>query len=62
MTFSEDYSEVLTPFVEIYSSAKNEKERKAVLGNAADAVKTSHDLREDKAIDLPKDLQKVCIF
>jgi hypothetical protein len=60
MTFTEDYAEVLSPFVENYKTAKNEKERKAVLRNAADAVSESRNLREDAAEDLPKDLQTVC--
>jgi len=61
MTFSEYYSEVLLPFIERYKTAKNDKERKAVSRNAAEAVKKSHDLREDEAMDLPKDLETVCL-
>jgi len=60
MTFTDDYAEVLSPFVDNYKTAKNEKERKAVLRNAADAVSESRNLREDAAEDLPKDLQTVC--
>ena len=58
MTFSQLYSTVLTPFVQKYKEAKNEKGRKAIVNDAADAVKLSKDLLED-ADDLPKDLQTV---
>lgn len=40
----------------------NEKERKAVVKNAADAVKKSRDLMEDTGSKLPKDLPTVGFF
>lgn len=60
MTFTDDYGIVLSPFVVEYKSAKNEKGRKAVLKDAADAVMRSKELLEDGGADLPKDLQTVC--
>ena len=62
MTFTNDYSIVLSPFVVEYKSAKNEKGRKAVVKDAADAVMRSKELQEDGGEDLPKDLQTVCFF
>ena len=62
MTFSEEYATVLSPFLEQYKKANNEKERKAVLRSAADAVTETSNLREEKAAELPKDLEKVCPF
>jgi hypothetical protein len=59
MTFSEDYAEVLSPFVENFKTAKNEKARKEVLLNARVALLESRNLREDATDDLPKDLQTV---
>lgn len=60
MNFSNLYSSVLTPFVEIFKNAKNDKARKTVVNNAVDAVKKSKDLLED-AEDLPSDLKIVCL-
>lgn len=62
MTFSDDYASILLPFVEEYKAAKNDKGRKAVLKNAADAVSKSRNLREDNVTELPKDLPTVCDF
>jgi hypothetical protein len=62
MTFSEEYATVISPFIDQYKTANNEKERKTVLRNAADAVTESANLREDKAAELPKDLLRVCLF
>jgi hypothetical protein len=62
MTFSNDYADILLPFVENYKTAKNEKARKVVVRNAANAVTESRNLREDAAEDLPKDLQTVCLL
>jgi hypothetical protein len=59
MTFSEDYAEVLSPFVENFKTAKNEKARKEVLLNARVALLESRNLREDATDDVPKDLQTV---
>jgi len=59
MSFSDSYANVLSPFVEKYKDAKNERERKVVIQNAADAVSESQNLREGAVVDLPKDLQKV---
>jgi hypothetical protein len=61
MTFSDEYADVLLPFLEQYKSAKNEKERKAIGRDAADALTESRNLREDEAHDLPKELQTVCL-
>jgi hypothetical protein len=61
MTFTEDYSKVLSPFLKRYKEAENEKLRKAVSKEAADAVVKSRDVLEDKG-DLPKDLEKVCFW
>jgi hypothetical protein len=62
MTFSEEYATVLSPFLEQYKKANNEKERKAVLQSAADSVTEASNLHEEKAAELPKDLQKVRLF
>ena len=59
MTFSDEYADILLPFLDEYKSAKNEKARKAVGRKAADALTESRDLREDEAHDLPKELQTV---
>jgi hypothetical protein len=55
MSFTEVYNEVLSPF---FREAENEKLRKAILKNAADAVVRSRDSLEVME-DLPKDLEKV---
>jgi hypothetical protein len=62
MSFSKIYAPVLSPFIEKYKMAKNEKERKAVKTMAVDAVLKSRDLLEDQGIDLPKDLDAVCLI
>lgn len=62
MNFSQEYSDILLPFVENYKNAKNEKERKAVVQKAADAVAESSNLREGEGVALPSDLQKVLYF
>lgn len=62
MTFSEVYASVLSPFVKNYEAAKNEKGRKAVVSNAADAVRKSRNLFEDKGDFLPKSLEPVCLY
>jgi hypothetical protein len=62
MTFSEVYASVLSPFVKNYVAAKNEKGRKAVVSNAADAVRKSRNLFEDKGDFLPKSLEPVCLL
>jgi len=59
MAFTKCYASVLSPFVEKFREAKNEKDRKTVVKNAADAVTNSKNLLEDEE-DLPKDLQTVC--
>ena len=61
MTFSDNYADVLLPFVEKYKTSENEKARKVVVRNAADAVRESRNLHEDDSVDLPKDLQTVCL-
>ena len=60
MTFSKLYSVVLSPFVQEFKDAKNEKGRKVVVSNAVKAVKASKVLLED-ANDLPNDLNLVSI-
>jgi hypothetical protein len=62
MAFVDEYSKVLSPFLKKYKDAENEKQRKAVLKNAADAVTESKDLFEGKGVALPKDLQAVLSF
>jgi hypothetical protein len=59
MSFGKDYSSLLTPFVKQYKKAKNDKGRSAVVKNAVNAVSTGRDELEDKAADLPEDLQAV---
>lgn len=61
MSFSKSYGGILSPFLEEYKEAKNEKARKEVLKNAAAAVSTSKAVLEN-AGDLPKDLQAVRWF
>lgn len=61
MTFTQLYSGVLTPFIKTFKEAKNEQGRKAVVKNAAEAVRKAKDLLEE-VDDLPKDLQTVCIL
>lgn len=58
MTFSKTYAAVLSQFIDKYLDAKNEKARKAVVNQAAEAVRESKALLED-AEDLPKGLQTV---
>ena len=58
MTFSKTYAAVLSQFINKYLDAKNEKARKAVVNQAAEAVRESKALLED-AEDLPKGLQTV---
>lgn len=62
MSFSNVYGSLLSPFIQKYKDAKNEKGRRAVVANAADATRKSRDLLEDKGVDLPKDLQRVCLL
>jgi hypothetical protein len=60
MTFSKSYAAVLSQFINTYVDAKNEKARKAVVNQAAEAVRESKALLED-AENLPKGLQTVCL-
>jgi hypothetical protein len=62
MTFSDDYGHLLSPFLKEYKKANNEKARKAVIKNAADAISSSSALLEDKGTSLPKNLKTVCLF
>ena len=59
MTFTEDYGKVLSPFLKKYQVEENEKWRRAVLKNMAEAVVKSRDLLKEKTDDLPKDIQMV---
>jgi hypothetical protein len=61
MNFSNLYNSVLTPFVQKFKDASNDKGRKRVVNDAADAVRKSKDLLED-AEDLPRDLKAVCLL
>ena len=60
-TFTKTYCAILSPFVEPFKEATTEKEKKALIKDAVDAVKKSKALLED-AEDLPKDLVAVCLF
>jgi hypothetical protein len=62
MTFTKDFSIVLSPFVAKYKTANNDKERKAVVRNAVEAVTKSANLREDGTVNLPKELPTVCLL
>jgi hypothetical protein len=62
MSFAEQYGKVLSPFLKKYKEAENEKRRKGVLKDAADAVVESRGLLEDKGESLPKDLKTVRFF
>jgi len=61
MAFTDDFKTVLAPFLKKYAVAKNETERKRVAKNAVEAVSKSKDLLEEKEVDLPKDLETVCL-
>ena len=61
MSFSKNYSTVLSPFVKKFETAKNEKEQKGVINNATEAVKKSKAMLEE-AEDLPKDLKTVRVY
>lgn len=62
MSLSKVYGDVLLPFVQKYKDARNEKERKAVMKNAAEAVVENRNLLENKGGNLPKDLPNVRII
>jgi hypothetical protein len=62
MTFSEKYGDIISPFAKKYKISKNEKGRKAIVKNAANAVLKSREQQEDEGVDLPKDLETVCPF
>lgn len=62
MTFSDNYGNILSPFVQKYKLAKNEKGRDGVLNDAVEAVRKGGELLENKGSDLPKDLRTVCFF
>jgi len=62
MAFTQKYEKILSPFLETYKTAKNEKARKKASKKAAEAVKKSSDLQEDKEVPLPKELETVCPF
>jgi hypothetical protein len=58
MSITKTYAAVLSPFIQEFRDASNEKARKTVIDIAVDAVKRSKALLED-ARDLPKDLPTV---
>jgi hypothetical protein len=59
MSFGKVHGNVLSPFVQEFKTAKNKKEVKEVIKNAADALLKSRETLEDASDDLPKDLQAV---
>jgi hypothetical protein len=62
MTFGDVYKNLLSPFVEKYKVAKNDKGRRAVTASAAKVVLESSELLEDQGFNLPKDLPAVCLY
>ena len=52
MTFSKIYGNIILPFIEQYKDAKNDKARKVVIANAADAVKKSKVLTSQKTSNM----------
>jgi hypothetical protein len=62
MSFTDLYINVLAPFIQNFRDASNQKERKSVVKNAADAVVNSRLRMENKGADLPNDLEKVCLI
>jgi hypothetical protein len=62
MAFKDDYGHIIAPFLKKYNLAKNEKSRKAVIKNAANAVTSSSDLLENGGKSIPKDLETVILF
>jgi hypothetical protein len=61
-TLGNVYGALLSPYIQNYKGAKNEKERSQVVKRAADAVTKNADLIEDRAMNLPKDLKAVRFF
>ena len=61
MAFSEDFADILFPFVEKYKTIKNAKARKDVLKNAATTISQSRDVHEDNVTELPNDLQIISV-
>lgn len=59
MSLSKVFGNIISPFVQNFKDAKNEKQRLSVIKEAADAVLKSKDLLEDKEAGLPKDLPSV---
>jgi hypothetical protein len=59
MSFSEVYGSVLEPFIQKFKDGENEKGRRAVVRDAAEAVKNYREMQEDEGAALPKDLQTV---
>ena len=55
MSLSKTFCNLLSPFVESYKEAKNQKERKPIIKNAADAVLDNRDMMEELG-ELPSDL------
>jgi hypothetical protein len=62
MSFGKNFGKILSPFKEEYKGAKNQKERNAVLKNAADALLKYKETLEDGDVDLPSDIQTVGAF
>jgi hypothetical protein len=59
MSLSKVYGVILLPFVQQYKETRNERERKKIIKNAAEAVVENGNLLEDRGGNLPKDLPKV---
>ena len=62
MAFRDIYCNILFPFIESYKLATNQKNRAVVIKNAAEAVVNSRHLLKDTGINLPKDLNVVCLL
>jgi len=59
MSFGKVYCNILSPFLKEYKSVKNQKERKGVINNAAEALLKTRETLEDGMDDLPNDLKGV---
>lgn len=58
MSLSKTFCNLLSPFVESYKEAKNQKELKSIIKNAVDAVLDNRDMMEEPG-ELPSDLPTV---
>jgi hypothetical protein len=60
MSLIATYSDIISPFIQTYREAKNEKGRKKVIVDAVDTVKKSKIILEDGKV-LPENLHTVSI-